>query len=253
MTATMMVELCAISLLAGVMIGCIGIGGVILVPALYYLEGIQIHTAIAAAMLAYLVSGAIGTFAFWRRGSVAWHMAAPLWLGAMPAALIGALISEQAPARALEFMIGLLTAGSGLQSLLISTPGAVSADRSLAPLHLAGIGSVTGFASALSGTGGPLVLVPILLWWKLPVLTAIGLAQAIQLPIALLATAGNVVNGTIDLMLGANLAAGLALGTWAGALVAHAAPRARLKQLIGFVLILAGALILYKVGRGNFP
>ena len=249
---SMVAALFGISLLAGVMIGCIGIGGVILVPALHYLAAIPIHIAIAAAMPAYFVSGAIGTFAFWRRGSVAWNMAAPLWIGAMPAALAGALIGERAPAHVLEFLIGLLTVGSGLQSLLASQPGTMTADRPLSPPHLAGIGAFTGFASALTGTGGPLVLVPILLWWKLPVLTAIGLAQAIQLPIALLATAGNAATGGIDPALCANLAAGVALGTWAGARIAHAVPRAALKRLVSGVLIVAGALILYKVGRRTF-
>ena len=251
MTVAVMAALCGLALLAGAMIGCIGIGGVILVPALYYLEGIPIHTAISAAMMAYLVSGAIGTFVFWRKKSIQWDMAGPLWLGAMPAALIGALVGDRASAQALEFMIGLLTAGSGLQSLLTSPAAETTTDRHLAPLQLAGVGAITGFASALTGTGGPLVLVPILLWLKLPVLTAIGLSQAIQLPIAALATAGNAFIGNIDLVLGAILAAGLALGTWAGARLAHAVPRATLKQLVSSVLIVVGVLILFKVaGRG---
>ena len=247
MTVTVLATLCGSALLAGVMIGCIGVGGVILVPALYYLAGIPIHTAIAAAMLAYLVSGAIGTVVFWRSRSIQWTMTGPLWLGAMPSALIGALVGDRVSAPALEFMIGVLTAGSGLHSLLKSPAANIVQDRTLPALQLAGIGAITGLASALTGTGGPLVLVPILLWLKLPVLTAIGLAQAIQLPIAALATAGNAFMGQIDLQLGAILAGGLAIGTWAGARLAHAVPRTTLKQLVSCVLIVVGTLILIKV------
>jgi hypothetical protein len=43
--------------LSGLMIGCIGIGGVILVPALVFLAGIPIQIAIPAAMFAYILSG----------------------------------------------------------------------------------------------------------------------------------------------------------------------------------------------------
>ncbi len=247
MTITMLSTLCGFALLAGLMIGCIGVGGVILVPALYYVEGIAIHTSIAAAMLAYVVSGAIGTFVFWRKQSIQWDMAAPLWLGAMPAALAGALIGERAPGHVLEFMIAILTAGSGLQSLLTNSAGIEVQGRQLAPLHLAGIGAFTGFVSALTGSGGPLVLVPTLLWLKIPVLTAIGLGQAIQLPIAAMATAGNSLLGTIDWRLGAILAVGLALGTWTGARLAHVVPRTQLKRLVSYVLVVVGAVILYKV------
>ena len=42
--------------LSGLMIGCIGIGGVILVPALVFVAGIAIQTAIPAAMFAYILS-----------------------------------------------------------------------------------------------------------------------------------------------------------------------------------------------------
>ncbi|MEQ1712975.1 MAG: TSUP family transporter, partial [Hyphomicrobium sp.] len=59
-----------LGLVAGVLIGCIGIGGVVLVPALHYLGGIPIHTAIGAAMMAYLVSGAIGTIVFGNKQSI---------------------------------------------------------------------------------------------------------------------------------------------------------------------------------------
>ena len=250
MMVAVMAAVCGFALLAGVMIGCIGIGGVILVPALYYVEGIQIHTAIAAAMLAYLVSGAIGTFVFWRKKSIDWSMTVPLWLGAMPTALAGALVGDSAQAHVLEFTIGLLTAGSGLQSLL-TTPTPAVDDRQLTAAQLAGVGAFVGFASALTGTGGPLVLVPILLWLGLPVLVAIGLSQSIQLPIAALATAGNTYNGSIDWVLGGLLAVGMAFGTWAGARLAHAVPRAMLKRLISVVLTGVGTAILMKaIGRG---
>src|ERR1700758_2888257 len=50
--------------LSGLMIGCIGIGGVILVPALVFLAGIAIAIAIPAAMFAYILSGLVATVVF---------------------------------------------------------------------------------------------------------------------------------------------------------------------------------------------
>jgi uncharacterized protein len=75
---------------SGLMIGCIGIGGVILVPALVFLAGIAIHVAIPAAMFAYIVSGLVATFVFARNKSIVWGMAGWLCLGGAPAAFGGA-------------------------------------------------------------------------------------------------------------------------------------------------------------------
>jgi uncharacterized membrane protein YfcA len=54
---------------------------------------------------------------------------------------------------------------------------------------LAAIGAGVGYVSALTGTGGPVSLMPVLLALKVDVLSAVGLGQAIQVPIGALATA----------------------------------------------------------------
>lgn len=78
-------------------------------------------------------------------------------------------------------------------------------------------------------------------------LTAIGLSQAIQLPIALLTTAGNFFSGNLDPTLGVLLAAGLAIGIFMGARIAHAMPRAALRRAVAMVLVVVGASIAIKV------
>src|SRR5688572_28237091 len=55
---------------AGVLIGCVGIGGVILVPILVYVAAVPLPTAIAAAMCAFLVSGLVGVYVFAKAGTV---------------------------------------------------------------------------------------------------------------------------------------------------------------------------------------
>ena len=81
-------------------------------------------------------------------------------------------------------------------------------------------------------------------------LAAVGMAQVIQLPIAALATAGNMAAGTLDWRLAGGLGAGLAVGTAAGAAIAHAVPRATLRRIVALVLTLAGAAILARAAIG---
>lgn len=246
--------LIGLGLVSGLMIGCIGIGGVILVPALAYLGGVPIHAAIAAAMAGYILTGLVGTLVFARKGTIRWDLSGALWLGAMPAALAGALAASRAPTGLLEAVIGATTLLSGVQSLATrQSDMAENAGAGLSRQRLTAIGAGVGFVSAVSGTGGPLALVPVLMWLELPVLLVIGLAQAIQLPIALLATAGNLYAGTVDLMLGGLLGIGLSAGSWAGARLAHSLPRAMLRGFVSAVLLIVGAAILIKIGRQSWP
>ena len=238
-----------LGLLSGLSIGCIGIGGVILVPGLFYLAGIPIQTAIAAAMMGYLLTGLVGTVVYARNKSINWSMTGWLCLGAMPAAMAGAWLSNNIPGGILEFVIGILTITSGVQALQGSREG-LKMPASLGASGLVGIGVVTGVLSAITGTGGPLVLVPVMLWLQTPVLTAIGLSQAVQLPIATLATAGNFAFGNPDIALGALLAVALAVGSYAGAQLAHKIPQSGLKKIVACVLIAVGVMIVFRILSG---
>jgi uncharacterized protein len=240
-----LIGIAALGLVSGLMIGCIGIGGVILVPALVFLGGIPIKIGIPAAMLAYVLSGLVASFVFARNKSIHWGMAAWLCAGATPTAFAGAWAVSVVNARILEVTLGLLTFLSGINAL--RTRHASHETHNVSTATLVGVGAGTGFLSSLSGTGGPLVLVPILIALKLPVLMAIGLSQAIQLPVAIAATIGNVLYGELDLKLAGILAASLTVGSWYGAKLAHSLPRERLRHIVSVALVIIGLYILGNV------
>jgi uncharacterized membrane protein YfcA len=228
-----------LGLCVGVLIGCVGIGGVLLVPGLVYLLAMDVQVAIATCMFSYLFSGVVGALEYGRRGSIRWPTALWLCAGAMPAAYLGAAAVSMLSARWLETIIAVLVLFSGIHALrrrmtAPSRDGAPDASR------LAAVGAVTGFGSALSGTGGPLLLIPILVWMKLPVLTAVGLGQVIQLPIATLASIGNFQLGEVDIQVSLAIAVLLVLGVTAGARLAHRLPATLLTRIVAVVLILVG-------------
>jgi uncharacterized protein len=232
---------------SGLMIGCIGIGGVILVPALVFLAGIAIQIAIPAAMFAYIVSGLVATFVYARNKSIDWSMARWLCIGGTPAAFAGAWAVSIFNSQLLAGCLGLLTFLSGLNSLRPQNI-ADTANAKVSSTILSTVGLAAGFLSSLTGTGGPLVLVPILISMRLAILTSVGLSQVFQLPVAVAATAGNIVYGKLDLALGTVLAASLSGGSWYGARLAHSVPRATLRRIVSVVLVLIGIFILGNVG-----
>ena len=156
-----------------------------------------------------------------------------LWLaaGAMPGAWLGARASAIAPPLVIEAAIAVVTLGSGCYALMTRTAAGQKRVRLAAPI-LAGIGVVTGLLSAMTGTGGPLGLNPILVSLRLPLLMSAGLSQAIQTPIAILATAGNVSQGNADYVLAACLAVGLTTGSWAGTGARGRAPVNTLVEIV---------------------
>jgi uncharacterized membrane protein YfcA len=237
----------ALSLVSGLLIGCIGIGGVLLVPILT-LAGTDVHEAIAASMFAFIFSGVIGTWIYARRSSIDWISTAWLGAGAMPGAFAGALLAARLSGEVLLFFVGVAVILSGLRALLRRASTAEGSSHLTASTLLV-IGFGVGVGSAVTGTGGPVLLVPLLMWLRVPVLAAVGLSQAIQIPIAGLASAGNVIAGHLDPRLAILLSIGLIVGSAAGARIAHALPSLLLTRLVAVVLLLVGALLIVRSGQ----
>ncbi|MBL94941.1 MAG: hypothetical protein CMF70_06520 [Magnetovibrio sp.] len=232
----------------GILVGCVGIGGVLLVPMLTYLLSVDVHIAIASAIFSYVFSGFIGTFLYARKGSIKWQMTYALFVGAAPGAFLGAFISFFIPKTVLELFIALLIVSAGLNALIRSKDYPFE-DKHLSSYTLLLIGFFVGVGSALSGTGGPLILVPILVWCRIAPRTSVGLSQAIQIPIAILGTTGNYLHGTVDFMVGFYIAISLMVGVSLGAKITHLVTQPFLEKIVAWVLLAVGLFI---VVRGIF-
>jgi uncharacterized protein len=236
---------CFFGLLAGLLIGAAGIGGVILVPILVYFAGVDIHTSIAAALAAFFVSGLVGTFVYSQRGVIQWIDLVSISLGAVPGALIGTCILPEINAQLLIFFIALTLIASAVRQIKSSKIAGVDRPfRKVPTYQMALVGLATGFLSVLSGTGGPLILLPLLTWLSVPLVTAIGLSQAIQLPIAMFATIGNEFNNLVNWDLVLFLAIGLAFGSFVGAKLSKQLPVEHLKTLVAFLLFGSGSYMI---------
>jgi uncharacterized protein len=246
MTVSLIVGIAATGIAIGIAIGAVGIGGVLLVPFLTLTLGIDVKHAIAAALLSYVPSCAVAVVLYARHGSIPWREAGLLCLAALPTAWLGAQAAQHAPAGLLEGAIGVLLLAGGVYALLPPRDAEVGRRR-LTPATLLGLGGGTGFVSALTGAGGAFVLLPILLLLDTPVLAAIGLGQAIALPIAGLASLANIAAGIMDLGLAAGLAATLTLGIAVGTPIAHALPQLLLRRLLGSAVVLAGLAMLLRM------
>jgi uncharacterized membrane protein YfcA len=240
-----MLWICAI-VIAGVLIGATGIGGVLVVPVLHDLRGIDFRASIAAASLAF---GLPGLGAFWRmrseggafsRGELA------LILATVPGAALGGWFVHAADTRLLLGMLGIATLGSGLWGLWgLRRPDVSARSQPLGRNWACAAGCAVGFGSAVTGTGGPAVLWPVMMAARQDLRSSLWIAQAIQLPIAVCASAIHMSAGGIDLALAAVVGAILVVGALVGHRAGMLMSQRLLRTAVCVLLIATGGFYLY--------
>ena len=228
----------AATVVIGGLIGSVGIGGVLLVPWLTGVIGLGVRESVAIAMASYLATGIVAIVQArftndWNRLRSFW----PLVIAALPGAFLGGLTIAAIPERIALLILAI--------SLVLTGAWALVRERPRPPSGIEGqpgwpTGIAAGFASALTGTGGPAVLMPILLWRGVPLLAAIALGQIVQLPIALAATLGNLLSGPFSLWTALLVAAGLTPGVVFGRWTAKRLPADILARVVAVLLVATG-------------
>ena len=239
--------LAAIAVAVGFFIGAVGVGGVLLIPTLVWLIGVPVHQATATALFSFLFMGLAGTWLFQRRGSIDWRVTRPVLAGALLFSYLGARVNALADASALTLVIALMVVFAGAYILLPVRRGQAGmrdGSSGSQQLLLVLVGALAGFGSGVSGAGGPLFSVPMMLVLGFAPLTAIGASQVLMIVAALFGTLGNLQYGSIDFALAAWITLFQLAGAAAGARAAHAASIAALRRLAAGLCILTGLMML---------
>ena len=231
------------ALFAGLVGALTGIGGVILVPALTEGRGMPPDVAIGTAMFALGFSAPVAAYAAVRRVKLAVSAVAWLCIAAALGAIIGSATLAWFPGHWLRLMVAAAALVSGLHALF-------SRERSAGPLllgntSLASLGLLVGWASAITGTGGPILLIPVLLLLGVPTSSAVGLALASHVPIVYTASIVNYSAGRIDVHVGAILGGFLVAGTLAGMWLYTRLSGRQLTVCVAWVLIAVGGWYAY--------
>ncbi|MBB3176628.1 sulfite exporter TauE/SafE family protein [Variovorax sp. Sphag1AA] len=226
--------------LAGALIGATGIGGVLLVPVLTTLGGVPLPQAIAAASLGFALPALVALGPL-RREPALLARCLPLLGGALLGAGAGAFLVRWIPGTALMAGVTVLVLFSGWRGLRASTAAAPHTEVRLAPAALFGVGALVGLGSALTGTGGPVLVLPLLMLLGQPLAFSVVAAQAIQLPVALASSTVHAIEGRLEPRLA--LLAGLLMlvGSIAGQRAAARLDRLQLQRLVSLLLLTVGA------------
>lgn len=244
-----------IALLVGTLIGSVGVGGILLIPALSALGGLTTQTSMATALFSFIFTGVLGTWMYQRRGSIDWGITLPVCLGAVFFGYLGALANSMANAALLNFILSLIIIFAGVYTFLPSGrlgKFSFSGESRWHLLLMLGIGAVVGFGSGLTGVGGPVLSVPFMVVLGFAPLTAIATSQVIQIVAAVSGTIGNLAYGSIDFAVAGWVSVLELLGVMIGVRIAHSSNTRQLRTLVAVVCVVVGGVILVRSSLALF-
>jgi uncharacterized membrane protein YfcA len=232
----------------GILTGAVGIGGILLIPALSAFAGLGVREAKATALFTFTFTGITGTILFQRRGSINWRITMPVCAGALLFSFLGAWANAYTPVNVLSlilagviFFAGVYTLASKRSSIAQGQPR--RAQRTL----LIVIGVVTGFGSGLTGVGGPALSVPLMVLFGFPALASISTSQVIQAIASLSGTLGNLQFGSIDFGIATPITLLQIAGVFAGTRIAHAVDANLLRKSVALLCIAVGAFLIIRL------
>lgn len=235
------VVLLVTALAVGALIGAVGVGGVLLAPVLLLVGGLGPHEAAATALCcvvpASIAAAVQHRTAARRSGSLERRLAGGLVLGAVA----GALLNGALPATVLTVVLGTVAGLSGLWLLLRPALAGARRRETLSPGAGALLGAVVGGGSALSGTSGPVLLVPALVAWRVPARRAVAVGQAAQAVVAPTGAIAYLSTTELDYQLVAVLSVAVLIGQLAGRRVTLA--ERSLRTVVAIVLLGTSAVM----------
>ncbi len=183
---------------AGLAATSIGVYGGVLVPGLLLL-GVDARFAAAASLFLQLLVIPLGVGAHHRLGNVNRRIALPLILGGMTGAFIGPFFAAALPSDVIARLVAAMIVFVGaivLATLKWGGLGDVRPIDDVPTTRIAGVGSVAGFSSGISGAGWGPIGVKLLILLRIEPKAAIGSSLLGRVFMAAAAVVGYLITAT---------------------------------------------------------
>ena len=236
--------LACIALVVGFFVGAVGVGTVLMVPTFALAAGLPIHSAAGTALFTGVFAGIWGTWLFARTGHMPWRMAVCLATGSALGSYPGAQLAANLGSGTLTVVIAMIIVLAGILSMRPVSTQVYTLERRGGTPEIAGlvaVGILAGFGAGLSGAGGPVFAVPILLLLGYPALPVVACTSFIALTASVAASVSNWQHGFIDYRVALWAAVFLLAGQVFGVRFAHRANPLVLRRLAAGMCIVIGA------------
>lgn len=179
-------------LAVGLLIGWSGVAGFLLPILFVNYCRLDTAQALALSFLCFALSGIISSVNYRRKGQLDFRTALPLSAGSLLGAAVGAAVNRLLPTDMVKLLLYWVVLLSGVSILVrqwLARRGGRKAgqvaDKLPGSMSLGALGLAAGALCALSGAGGPVVVMPLLVALGLPAKQAVGAALFDSIFIAL--------------------------------------------------------------------
>ncbi|MCE9499098.1 MAG: sulfite exporter TauE/SafE family protein [Leptospira sp.] len=186
---------------AGILSSLFGVGGGILfVPALHLLFGLDIKKAIGTSLSCILPISIVSGLSHYTlfEGEFPWKAAMILSFASILAAQVGVFASGKLKPKFLTYIFIVYFLFTSLR-LLLKDAQVELPDKPIPPDYVLGIlGSISGFVSSLMGVGGGVVIVSALVsFFEVKIVIAVALSLIVIIPSTLSGLAGHIVQKNV--------------------------------------------------------
>ena len=216
-----------------------GVGAAFVLIPVFIALGVEVHTAMATALLLNALAMSVASVKFIRGGLVVWRVAVPILIVASLLSPVGAWVSHGLDRQVLLWsFVGFLVLAAAM--MILYTPRARDATASLRVLTGVGmgVGGVAGFIGGLLGVGGGNIVVPALVVLGFDPKKASATTSVVVIFSSLTGFLGHLTLAGMDHGLlawtAAGSAGGAALGSW---LMVDRLKGRQVKVIIGLVLL----------------
>lgn len=170
----------AANLVVGAFVGLTGVAGFLL-PIVYTGPlGMGVTEGLALSFAAFIVSGSLGSVNYNRAGNLDIPFGIRLSLGSLAGAILGVKLNLIIPESTVKLLLYLVVLLSGISILLRKDKSSEDGGEGyVISEHLGAtlvLGFVTGAVCSLSGAGGPVLVMPLLVVLGIGIRTAVGVA-----------------------------------------------------------------------------
>lgn len=239
-----MIPVILCSLLVGFLCGATSVGGVLLIPALVYCLNMDIHLASGTALCSFFFTAIFGTWQHGKNGRLRREYVVPMAAGGIICGCIGAVVNYMTGSGVLNVVLAWIIMASGMTALRPMRAGAVHCSGKKSGL-LFSIGSFVGFMAGLTGVGGPVLSVPMMIALGFDSRLSIAAALPLQLACCFSGSLGNLFLGQIDWPLALLTVVIQTAGFYAGLKAAGHTDASFLRKSVAFLCIGTGILMLW--------
>lgn len=181
-----------LNIIVGTLTGIAGIAGFLL-PIIFagYLQ-MNLNTALALSFTSFLTSGVIGSYRYYKTGQMDFKLGLLLSVGSFMGAILGVKLNILIPTSSAKVFLYIVVLLSGVSILIRKDKEKQVESKGLLhnKIFIIGLGALTGAICSLSGAGGPVLVMPILVSLGMSIRLAVGVSLFNSIFIALPAIFG---------------------------------------------------------------